>query len=126
MHLDRRSHVPLVDQVAAQIRAKVLSGELQANVPLPSIRTLAHRLEVSVITITRAFDILKREGFILAHPRRGFFVNRLPRTRRAGIAEDRLRTQLEPAVVDALSQGLSPTRIRRLLMRLLAARKAES
>ena len=124
VHLNRSSQQPLVDQIVRQIRTQVLSGVLQSNTPLPSIRSLAHELEVSTITVTRAFDALIREELILAIPRKGFFVNRLPRMKRMGIALDRLYSQLEPAVAEAVDQGLSPTRIRRTLMRMLDARKS--
>ena len=118
---DRSSQRPLIDQIVAQIRTKVLSGELHANTPLPSIRAFAQQLEVSVITVTRAFDALIREDLILARARAGFFVNRLPRNKRMGIARNRLRAQLEPAVAEAVDQGLSPTWIRRTLMQMLKA-----
>ena len=112
VHLNRSSQQPLVDQIVRQIRTQILSGVLQSNTPLPSIRSLAHELEISTITVTRAFDALSREELILAIPRKGFFVNRLPRMKRMGIALDRLYAQLEPAVAEAVDQGLSPTRIR--------------
>ncbi len=124
VHLNRSSQQPLVDQIVRQIRTQILSGVLQSNTPLPSIRSLAHELEISTITVTRAFDALSREELILAIPRKGFFVNRLPRMKRMGIALDRLYAQLEPAVAEAVDQGLSPTRIRRTLMRMLDARKS--
>ena len=124
LHLNRSAQQSLVDQIIRQIRTQILSGALQSNTPLPSIRSLAHQLEVSTITVTRAFDALIREELILATPRTGFFVNHLPRMKRAGIALDRLHAQLEPAVAEAMNQGLSPTRIRRTLMQLLHGRKS--
>ena len=124
LHLNRSSQQPLVDQITSQIRTQILSGTLQSDTRLPSIRSLAHQLEVSTITVTRAFDALIREELILATPRKGFFVNHLPRMKRVGIALDRLHDQLEPAVTEAMNQGLSPTRIRRTLMQLLHGRRS--
>ena len=55
---------PIYDQITAQIKALILSGELQAGDTLPSMRALAKALRISVITTKRAYEELEREGFI--------------------------------------------------------------
>ena len=42
--------MPIYDQIASQIKAMILSGELKEGDPLPSMRALAQDLRVSVIT----------------------------------------------------------------------------
>ena len=66
--------VPIYEQIAAQIKGKILSGELKEGDALPSMRTLAQDLRVSVITTKRAYEILESEGFIQSFTGRGSFV----------------------------------------------------
>ena len=65
---------PIYEQIVKQIRDAVVSGEVQAGDGLPSIRTLAKDLTVSVITTKRAYEELEKEGVIESVPGRGFFV----------------------------------------------------
>lgn len=66
--------VPIYEQIAAQVKGKILSGELKEGDALPSMRTLAQDLRVSVITTKRAYEILESEGFIQSFTGRGSFV----------------------------------------------------
>lgn len=67
--------VPIYEQIAAQIKGKILSGELKEGDALPSMRILAQDLRVSVITTKRAYEILESEGFIQSFTGRGSFVS---------------------------------------------------
>lgn len=66
--------MPIYDQIASQIKAKILSGELKEGEPLPSMRALAQDLRVSVITTKRAYEILEQEKLIESFTGRGSFV----------------------------------------------------
>ena len=55
---------PLFEQIYDQIRDQIRKGSLPPDTPLPSIRTLAKELSVSVITIKRAYDELERDGYV--------------------------------------------------------------
>lgn len=65
---------PIYDQIYTQIKGLIVSGELKAGEPLPSIRALAKDLRISVITTKRAYDELEREGFIYTVAAKGCFV----------------------------------------------------
>ena len=65
---------PIYEQIYSQIRSAIVSGEAPAESPLPSIRSLAKDLRISVITTKRAYDELEKEGFLYAVPAKGFFV----------------------------------------------------
>ena len=72
--IDNKSGAPIYDQIYTQIKNQIISGELEENQPLPSIRNLAKDLRVSVITTKRAYDELEREGFIYTLPAKGCFI----------------------------------------------------
>ena len=76
MHIfiDNKSGAPIYDQIYSQIKSQIISGELQQDQMLPSIRGLAKDLRISVITTKRAYDELEREGFLYTVPGKGCYV----------------------------------------------------
>ena len=72
--LSNSSDEPIYQQIITQIKARIMSGELAAGDALPSMRTLAQQLRISVITTKRAYEELEREGFIENFTGRGCFV----------------------------------------------------
>lgn len=74
LYIDNKSGVPIYDQIYTQIKNQIISGELETDAPMPSIRGLARDLRVSVITTKRAYEELEQEGFLYAVPAKGFFV----------------------------------------------------
>lgn len=65
---------PIYEQIYAQIKNAVVSGELSAGDALPSIRALAKDLRISVITTKRAYDELERDGYINTVAGKGCYV----------------------------------------------------
>ena len=74
LSIDNRSGQPIYEQIFMQIKGQIISGDLSENAPLPSIRTLAKDLRISVITTKRAYDELERAGFVYTIPAKGCFV----------------------------------------------------
>lgn len=72
--IDNKSGIPIYEQVYTQIKNQIISGALEEDAPLPSIRNLAKDLRISVITTKRAYDELEREGFIYTVAAKGCFV----------------------------------------------------
>ena len=72
--LSNAGQEPIYAQIARQIKQQILSGQLRAGEPLPSIRLLAKELRISVITTKRAYEELEADGFIVTQEGRGSFV----------------------------------------------------
>lgn len=66
---------PIYEQITSQMKAMIMSGELQTGAPIPSMRSLAKSLHVSVITVQRAYEDLQRDGFIETTVGRGSFIS---------------------------------------------------
>lgn len=66
---------PIYEQITSQIKAMIMSGELQAGEAIPSMRALAKSIHVSVITVQKAYEDLQRDGFIETTVGRGSFVS---------------------------------------------------
>ncbi|WP_019214844.1 GntR family transcriptional regulator [Fenollaria massiliensis] len=65
---------PIYEQIVSQIKNMIMSEELVAGDNLPSMRSLAKSIHVSVITVQRAYEELQRDGFIETEIGRGTYV----------------------------------------------------
>jgi GntR family transcriptional regulator len=120
LNLSELSDEPLHAQISRQIRAKILSDDLDGGEALPSIRRLAKDQRVSVITIQRAYDDLEREGLLQSRRGKGFWVAPIPQRRKQTMAEERLAGALQVLVAHAAAEGLSGSEMRQILEDLLA------
>lgn len=65
---------PIYEQITSQIKAMVMSGELETGDSIPSMRNLAKTIHVSVITVQKAYEDLQRDGFIETTVGKGSFI----------------------------------------------------
>ena len=65
---------PIYAQIENQIKAMILQGSMRQGDALPSMRSLAKELRISLITTKRAYEELEREGFIVTVAGKGCFV----------------------------------------------------
>ncbi len=72
--ISNSSGEPIYEQISAQIKGMILNGTLKEGDALPSMRILAQKLRISVITTKRAYEELEREGFIESYTGKGSFV----------------------------------------------------
>lgn len=66
---------PIYEQITSQFKQMIMSGELKAGESIPSMRSLAKSLHVSVISVQRAYEDLQKDGFIETTVGRGSFVS---------------------------------------------------
>lgn len=104
--ISNASGKPIYEQITGQIKNLILSGELGAGDPLPSIRLLARELRISVITTKRAYEELERDGFIETVAGKGSFVSQ----RDAQLVQEHqlreIETHLQAAVDMARQSGV--------------------
>lgn len=99
--LSYQSGVPVYEQIKEQIKAEILSGALKENDALPPIRQLAKDLQVSVITITRAYGDLEQEGFLHTLPKKGVYVKKV----NANLLRGQYLKEAEAAMACAVKNG---------------------
>jgi GntR family transcriptional regulator len=68
------SQEPIYEQIVRQVKNIIIRGELAENEALPSIRSLARDLQISVITTKKAYEKLEKEGYIVTVQGKGSFV----------------------------------------------------
>ncbi len=71
------SDLPIYKQIEESIKTEILNGKVEQNTLLPSIRQLACDLNVSVITVKKAYEDLEQDGFIYSFPGKGFYVSEM-------------------------------------------------
>ena len=72
--IKQQGTLAIYEQIVNQLKNAILTGELSAGEALPSIRSLAAELEVSVITTKRAYEELEKEKLVRSIPGKGFYV----------------------------------------------------
>ena len=72
--ISNSSGKPIYEQIVAQIKQLIMTDVLKEGDALPSMRTLAKELRISVITTKRAYEELEKEGFIETITGKGSFV----------------------------------------------------
>lgn len=66
---------PIYEQITSQIKELVMNGTLKTGDPIPSMRSLAKSLHISVITVQKAYEDLQRDGFLETTVGRGSFIS---------------------------------------------------
>ena len=98
---------PIYQQIVTQLKNQIFQGFLTEGELLPSIRTLAKELQISVITTKRAYEELERDGYIETVAGKGSFVaaqnKDLLRERSLRIVEEKLAEAISAAKTVALS-----------------------
>lgn len=100
-----QSKRPIYEQIVIQVKKKILEGDLKVGTNIPAMRTLAKSLNVSVVTVQKAYEILRDEGFINTIVGKGTFV-KLPEIDELKIQKkDELNLLIKQVITFALSNG---------------------
>ena len=106
--ISNSSQIPIYEQITKQIKGMIIKGELIQGDELPSIRSLARDLQISVITTKRAYEELEGEGFIETVPGKGSYV--------AGQNQELLKEKRLKIIEDKLSEVVDESRLLGLSM----------
>lgn len=101
LHLDFSLDTPIYQQIRNEIVRGIAAGSLVPGQQLPTIRALAETLGVNVMTVNKAYALLKQEGYLRADRRSGTVV-----AGRTGPLTDDLRAALELAAAQARASGV--------------------
>lgn len=96
------SDVPVFKQIRNQIVVGISEGKLQPGEKLPTVRALAEEIGINSMTVNKAYQLLKQEGYIVTDRRNGVRI----RERFASIPE------LSPEAKEQLHQLISEARLR--------------
>lgn len=119
LNISDQSAETLQEQIIGQLRARILSGDLEPDHGLPSIRSLAKTLKVSVITVQRAYEQLLNEEIIYARRGKGFFVASMAQSDKSALAQQRFNEQLVTLIDTARRDGLADEEIMQIFNQIL-------
>ena len=102
--LDFQSAVPIYRQIRDQVVLAVAKGELAPGERLPTTRALAEDAGVNVMTVSKAYQLLKAEGYLVTDRRAGAVVCAPPG--KAALSEEQT-TRLKLLAGEARLAGLS-------------------
>ena len=109
------SEKPIYEQITSQIKGSIMTGTLKTGDAMPSMRSLAKSLHVSVITVQRAYEELQRDGFIESGVGRGTFVS----ARNKDVVQEEQQRKLEGLLLEATEiakqNGIDIDRIKGLI-----------
>ncbi|MBR6232337.1 MAG: GntR family transcriptional regulator [Erysipelotrichaceae bacterium] len=71
LNFDFHSDVPIFMQIRNQIVIGIAEGKLKPGEQLPTIRALADESGINMMTVSKAYQILKQEGYITTDRRSG-------------------------------------------------------
>ena len=108
--IDSKSRLPFYEQLVENIRALVLSGALEGDAQLPSVRQLAGELGINPNTVQKAYATLQQTGVIYTVPGRGNFICSDTTALRADRGESLLE-QLRQLVLQLRRLGIGQERV---------------
>lgn len=73
--INKSSMVPIYEQIADQIKHQINTGSLKPQEALPSVRALAKELDISALTVKKAYDFLEKEGITTTVHGKGTYIN---------------------------------------------------
>ena len=105
--INENSPRPIYEQIVLSVKNSIANHELKPGDMLPSIRSLARELEISVITTKRAYEELEKQKLIYSEQGKGFFVCEINQNL---LLEGRLKeyeTRFRDMIREAKGLGLS-------------------
>lgn len=109
--LNHTSMIPIYEQLIDQIKNHIITGNLQENESLPSVRSLSGTLKISALTVKKAYDKLEEEGFVVTVHGKGTYVAPTNRAlaaeaRRKAVEEDFLKVLEKAKAVGMTSEEI--------------------
>lgn len=109
--LNNTSMVPIYEQLMAQVKKEIISGNLAENEVLPSVRALSGELRISALTVKKAYDKLEEEGFVVTVHGKGTYVAATNRQLAIEARRKAVEDDFASAVKKANAVGLSKDEI---------------
>lgn len=106
IQVDKHSGIPVYRQVMEQVTRLIMSGQLAVGDQLESVATLAKRVKVNPMTVSKAYGFLVEEGLVERRPGVGLFVNTVREDKKRRVQHDLLERAMSRAAGLAVQLGL--------------------
>ena len=113
IRIDEYSDVPIYMQIRNQIVMGISSGELKGGEQLPTVRALALEIGINTMTVSKTYQLLKQEGYIMTDRKNGARVR--DNIARSGVMSEENKTELKRIVSEARISGVPKTELKKLI-----------
>lgn len=113
--ISNKTSRPLYEQIGTQIKTQIMNGKLKAGEALPSIRSLAKSLQISVLTVQKAYDLLQADGFIETTAGKGCYVSVQNQDFYLEEQQKKIESYFNEAIEIARTSGISLNKLINLL-----------
>jgi GntR family transcriptional regulator len=117
IRIDFESEIAIYVQLRNQIIEGIAKDELLPGESLPSVRQLAEDLGINMHTVNKAYNILKDQGFIAVHKRKGVIVSSIEDMRKHD-HRDQLIEELRPIIAESYCRGLKERDISEIIKQI--------
>lgn len=105
LNLDFNSDKPIYIQIREEVIKSIANGELEIYEYLPSVRSLADEIGINLHTVSKAYNLLKDEGYISIDRRKGAVINNLPIDKDTNNF-NQIKDQIELLVAESYLKGI--------------------
>ncbi len=116
--INEYSDVPIYMQIRNQIVMGISSGELSPGEQLPTVRALAMEMGINTMTVSKTYQLLKSEGYILTDRKNGARVR--DNITKSGSMSDENKNELRRIVSEARLSGVSKEELQKMLEGILS------
>ena len=109
IRIDELSDVPIYMQIRNQIVMGISGGELAAGEQLPTVRALALEMGINTMTVSKAYQLLKTEGYIMTDRKNGARIR--TQIQQKGSIPEANKTELKRIVSEARISGVEKAAI---------------
>lgn len=121
--IDYKDRRPIYEQIIETFQQMILCEALEANQPMPSVRSLAMELSLNPNTIQRAYQELERSGYIYTVKGKGSFVSEV--TNAAKNKRVEIANSMKELVKQANSLGVTHTELHQMWQEALDSIESE-
>ena len=111
--IDEYSDIPIYMQIRNQIVMGISSGELKAGEQLPTVRALALEIGINTMTVSKTYQMLKNEGYIMTDRKNGARVRQ--QIAQSGVISEENKNELRRIVSEARISGVAKKDIQKLV-----------
>ena len=113
IRIDELSDVPIYMQIRNQIVMGISGGELAAGEQLPTVRALALEMGINTMTVSKAYQLLQTEGYIMTDRKNGARVRE--NIAQSGVISDDNKNELRRIVSEARISGVPKSELKKLI-----------
>lgn len=117
--INHSSMIPIYEQIVDQIKKQINNHTLKENDALPSVRSLAKELQISALTVKKAYDFLENEGLTKTIHGKRTFILAVNEETLLEEARKEIEVHLEKAIQKGKQAGVSYEEIKEMLELLM-------